>query len=102
MKLDNSIKVYYSLGVDMTSFAKESISRYLKLPFNEVGFFDIENGFELLYDRENEGIVRITFSDLKGLHLLIEATNAFDVVDVYNLIITGINEWNKKKYVYSS
>lgn len=101
MKLDNSIKVYYSFGIDMTSFAKEIIARYLKLPFNDVGFYDIENGFELIYNRENENILRITFSELTGLHLLIEATNAFDVVDVYNLLTRNLNKWNKEKYVYN-
>lgn len=95
MSLDNKLRMYHSVGIDMSDFLKENIATELELAIEDVYFTDIANGFEFTYNGETEGTVRITFSELTGTNLLIEATDSWDAVEIYNLIYNWIDEWTK-------
>lgn len=80
---------------DINNSLKKHIADESSLSIDEMKFKDIatpdnvmsiENGFEFIWDDEIGGTVRITFGELGGQHICIEAEYSWDAVQLYGLI----------------
>lgn len=104
MKLNNALFIYHSKVRDMNTFIKEKIAKelYISVEDEHFGHFKTpgntivdESFFEFIWDVETEGTAKISFDNIGGSHICIEAQYSWDAVELYNLISDWINEFDQ-------
>lgn len=104
MKLRNILFIHHSIDSDMNTFIKEKIAEELDMSVDDVYFDDIKtpdnatvdySGFAFIWDGETQGTVRISFGNVGGIHICIEAQYSWEAVELYNLINDWLDEFDQ-------
>lgn len=101
MSLENKLVIYHTIPLDLSSFLKKKISEDLGCKEDDLNFIELsksevvpeEKGFKFIYDDETGGTVIISFGELAGRHITIEATNSFEIVELYKQIVEWIDSY---------